>query len=176
MADSSPKRQVLPSATGIVRLLDSIKSDVHNELVQEVSVSVEGTAIDLARAFVVLRIIKDKVDETFKEFDELYLSIKDLKIPEKFDQEGVPTINLDEGYRVTVAHSVRAHIRAGMKDAAYQWLRDNQLGELVTETVNASTLSAVARSLQEENRELDETLFGVAIMPTTSVTKVKGKA
>ena len=133
--------------------------------------NVEGDAIEFARAFVVLRQLKDKIDEAIKPFDKLFEDVKTVRLPAVFDLAGVPTVNLDEGYRVTVAYNTRASIKGGQKDAAFQWLRDNGLGDIVSETVNSSTLSAVAKSMVEENRELNPDLFNVHVLPTTSVTK-----
>jgi hypothetical protein len=58
-----------------------------------------------------------------------------------------------------------------MKEAAFEWLRENGLGELITETVNASTLSAQARKMLEDGTELDADIFNVSVFPTTSITK-----
>lgn len=129
--------------------------------------------VEYTRAFVALREMKDKIEEALKPFDKFYLEAKEQKLPAAFEAAGVPTVNLDEGYRVSISHNVRASIKGGQKDAALEWLRQNGLGDVVTETVNSSTLSGLARSMAEENRELDSELFTVAIMPTTSVTRIK---
>lgn len=133
----------------------------------------DADVVEYTRAFVRVRGVKDRLDEVVKAFNSVYEELKTIKLPAKFEEAGVPTINLDEGFRVTVGHRLFASIKGGMKEEAYQWLRDNDLADLVTETVNASTLSAVAKSMAEENRELNEDLFSVAILPTTSVTKTK---
>lgn len=61
------------------------------------------------------------------------------------------------------------------KQAAYWWLRLNGMGSLITETINASTLSAAARKQMEDGKDLPETYFKVDIVPNTSVTKVADK-
>jgi len=129
--------------------------------------------VEFTRAFVALRAVKDNIEEALKPFDKFYLEVKDQKLPQAFDAAGVPSVNLEEGFRVTVAHNVRASIKKDMKDKAFDWLRENGLGDIITDTVNSSTLSALARSMGEENKELDAELFSVAIMPTTSVTRTK---
>lgn len=135
---------------------------------------VEGQGVvELTRAFVKLRVLKDQIDEALKPFNDFYLETKDKRVPQAFELAGVPSVSLEEGFRVTIAHNVRASIKGGQKEAAFEWLRANGLGDIVTETVNSSTLSAVARTMAEENREFDADLFSVAILPTTSVTKTK---
>lgn len=167
--------KTLPCATPIMNCLKEIETKIEAHLKSEVGAAEFNGPISFARAFVVLRILKDKIEETFKPFDELYRQIKEERLPASFDAMGVPTINLDEGYRVTVAHATRASIKGGQRDAAFEWLRDNGLEDIVTATVNASTLSAVAKTMAEENKELPEELFQTYVQPTTSVTKVKGK-
>lgn len=143
------------------------------ELTTDVAETESQGVVEFTRAFVTLRQIKDLIEESLKPFDKFYEEVKGIKLPAAFEAHGVPTVTLEEGYRVTVAYNVRASVKGGQRDAAYQWLRDNGLGDIITDTVNASTLSALARSMAEENKELDTELFTVAILPTTSVTKTK---
>ena len=133
----------------------------------------DGNSTETARAFVALRGIRDEIEELYKSINKTYDQWKSERLPNAFEAEGVPTVNLEEGYRVTVSEKVFASIRGGKKEAAYQWLRENGLASIVTETVNSSTLSAVAKTMAEENRELDADYFHVHIVPSTSVTKTK---
>ena len=150
-------------------------ADCLSDLSQDVAETEAQGVVEFTRAFVTMRTLKDQIEEALKPFDKFYEEVKGIKLPAAFEAHGVPTVTLEEGYRVTVAHNVRASVKGGQRDAAYKWLEDNGLGDIITQTVNASTLSALARSMAEENRELDSELFTVAIMPTTSVTKTKGK-
>lgn len=165
--------KVLPSVGPVVERLEFVEKHIAQFLKSEVDGADANGPIELARALVVLRFLKDKIDAAFKEFTDIYASVKDVKLPEAFDRANIPNVTLDEGYRVGVSHSLRASVKANMKDAAIKWLQDNGLGDIVTETINASTLSAVARTMAEDNKELDESVFHVFIQPTTSVTKTK---
>lgn len=153
--------------------LEPLELSIQQLMGQEIG---DLSPIELSRFFVQVRTLKDKIEATVKPFDAFYEQLAKVTIPETFDRHGVPSVTLDEGYRVTVSHGVRASIRGGVdKEAAYRWLADNGLGDIVTRTVNASTLSAVAKTMQEENRELDADLFNVAVLANTSFNKVKGK-
>lgn len=135
---------------------------------------IDLSPIELARFFVQVRTLKEKIEAVVKPFDAFYEELAKTTIPATFDRHGVPSVTLDEGYRVTVSHALRASIRGGVdKESAYQWLADNGLGDIVTRTVNASTLSAVAKTMAEENRELDGDLFNVAYLSNTSFNRVK---
>lgn len=135
----------------------------------------QGDVIEYARAFVQMRRVKDKLDELEKRVSKIYEVMKVEKLPAKFEEAGVPTINLDEGFRISVSHRVFASIKTDRKSEAYDWLRQNNLGDIISETVNSSTLSAVAKSMAEDNLELDADIFNVAVVNTTSVTKTKAK-
>jgi len=105
--------------------------------------------------------------------------IKFSALPEAFEDEGIKSFTTTDGYRVTVSQLLRASCNKDHKFEAYQWLRENGFENIVTETVNAGTLSSVARMLLEgtdpdaEVHELPDELFNVNITPTTSVTKTK---
>lgn len=92
-------------------------------------------------------------------------------LPAIFKDNGVTSISIN-GYRYTVSYSTRANVIAGKKEAAFQWLRENKLGEIIIETVNASTLSAQAKTMMTDGEELDPDLFNVFLQPGVSVTKV----
>lgn len=137
-----------------------------------------GDAVQYARAFVVLHHLRAKLDEFDKNYNKVYEVIKKERMPAMLEAVGMTNVPLAEGYRVGVSLNYRASIREGQKDAAHKWLREQGLGDLIQETVNASTLSAAAKALLEDEtnpRELDDTIFNCAFMPTTSVTKTKPK-
>lgn len=158
-----------PQLLGGIGAIDQRVFDLERELTE----AADSDIVDFTRAFVALRDIRDRLDNVNKRVSKLYEDWKTTKVPGKYEQAGVPHINLDEGFRVGVSHRVFASIKKDQKEAAYQWLREHQLADLVTETVNSSTLSAVAKSMAEENLELDPELFSVAVVPNTSVVKTK---
>ena len=106
-----------------------------------------------------LRKIAEKVNTALKE-----------KVPEVFKESGVSSITVD-GYRYVATETLRASVDKDNKLDAYQWLRDNELGDLIIETVNASTLSAAAKHRRTEGYDLDQDLFKVYMQPNLSITK-----
>ena len=165
--------KVLPSVGPVVERLEFIEKHIAQFLKGEVDGADMNGPIELSRALVVLRFLKEKIEATFEEFNDIYTNVKDVRLPEAFDRANIPNVTLDEGYRVGVSHSLRASVKANMKDSAIKWLQDNGLGDIVSQTINASTLSAVARTMAEDNKQLDETFFNIFVQPTTSVTKTK---
>ena len=127
--------------------------------------SIDAAVMVLLRA----RELDDELRALKSECGKVLKRLKEDIIPTRFEESGITTITVD-GYRYTKSESIRASMKD--KEAAKEWLRNNDLGDLVTETVNSSTLSATARTLLEDGGELPEDMFNVYIMNNMSVTKV----
>lgn len=134
-----------------------------------------GGAVALARAFVALHRLKSRYEEFGKQFNALFEVYKNQHVPEALEAEKLANVALAEGFRISVSTQVRASIREGKKGEAYDWLRNHDLGDIIQETINSSTLSAAARELLEGNVELPEAEFNVYTAFNTSVTATKAK-
>lgn len=132
----------------------------------------DAGAIELAIKFVSLRQIKDEFDDVLKVFNTFYEPLKVERLPAVFERQSVTSIPLKHGYRVGVSYRTLASIRQGHRDPAYHWLRANGMPDLITTTVNSNTLSAAARELAKENKELPSEDFNVLHIATTSVTSI----
>lgn len=163
----------LPVAGDLVKHSDAIRR-LEATLREQMNAARKSGAVPLARAFVVYHRAMERVALDLKPIEALFKQFKEADLPATFEQDGVTSIPLAEGYRVGVSTTTRASIREGQRAAAYKWLRDNGLGDIIGETINSGTLSSTAKKMQEDNnRELPEQLFNVALMPNTSVTQTK---
>ncbi len=165
--------ETLPSSVGIAKSVNLMLVAL-DTLARELKGQERRGAIALARSFVVLHRLKDKFDDLDKAFSALFEDYKSNILPEMLDDENLPHVPLSEGFRVGISHAWRASIKKGMREEAYQWLTDNGLSNLITDTVNSSSLAAAAKYEAEENNiDFPEKLFSVARIPTTSVTRTK---
>ena len=130
-----------------------------------------ATAAETARAYVAIKNTHEAVEQFYKRLGELKNNMQHVQVPEAFEREGIKTFTANDGFRVTITQTVRASIKD--KEAGFEWLRENELGDLIQPTVNSQTLAATARSLLEEGKELPDELFNVHLVANTSVTKVK---
>lgn len=138
----------------------------------------KGRVADMAEGYIVTKRINDILEEGRKSTVGKVVQDASYKyIPERMLDEDMTTFtSATLGYRVSVSNRTTASILEGMKPAAFQWLRDNDLGELIQENVNSQTLSAqVKRLIEDENMEPPEDIFKVSIAPNVSLTKVKPK-
>lgn len=173
---SSLPKTIVNTTPSALKILTAVAdaAKLLRTLEQELEAAKADGAVALARAFVALHRLKARVDEELKPLDALYTRFKDLEVPALFETEGVPNVSLDEGYRVGVSSKFRASIKPDQKDEAYKWLKKNGLGDIITSTVNASTLSAAFKELMEEkNVEPPDAMFNIAMVPGASVTQTK---
>lgn len=180
-ADDSTKAAPDPLPPSLTAALPAAKEIVYHateiakligKLTREMDAAKKRGAIDLARSFTVLHRLCSTVDQRTSGVGELFERYKTVDCPEVFDLAGVTHVPLAEGYRVQISHATRASIRPDFKQQAYKWLKDNGKGDVITSTVNSSTLSALARTMsEEENLALPDEFFNVALVPNTSVVK-----
>lgn len=130
-------------------------------------------AARLAHVYSAVRRVNDSIAEAVKPLGEAQLKLSSIMVPEAFQQENVKTFTTGDGYRVTLSHRFYAAIKADSKNSAYDWLRTNNLGALIIETVNSSTLSSAGKALLEEGKELPEDFFNTHYQDQVSLTKVK---
>jgi len=147
-------------------LFNNIANGLDN---QAENVIEEDVAVILG-ILVEIRSMDENLKYVKKRFYDLYKRYKEEIVPTKFQEEGITSITVD-GTRFTVSQSSKTTIIGGEKEAAYKWLRDNGLEDIITNTVNASTLSATARTLLEDGVEMPEDYFKMYIFNNTSMTK-----
>jgi hypothetical protein len=133
------------------------------------------TASELALIYVYLRHAQDAAEDACAPLDKAIARLDEEVLPQVFERDNITSVNTTIGYRVTASYLFFATIIKEMRDAAHQWLRDNNMGDLIQPTVNAGTLRAEARKLMEDGKELPETLFKTGTKPSMSMTKIKAK-
>lgn len=163
----------VPSALAVIETLTHLGTAI-GMLEKELYQAQQKGTTALARSFVVLHNLHGRIDEVSKGFSAIFQGYKVGVLPAAFEQEGVPHVPLDEGYRVGVSSTLYASIIGGQKDAAMAWLKKNGLGDLIQESINSSSLSATARNLREEqNIDLPGDIFKCTDVHNTSVTRTK---
>lgn len=131
------------------------------------------TAANLAHDVLQVRRLYDAYEQVFKTVAQTDTTLCEITVPEAFEREKITSFNLKAGFRITISQRYLASILKDRRDKAFAWLRKNRLGDLIQETVNAQTLSAAGRKLiEDENRELPESLFATHYKFNTSIVKI----
>lgn len=103
-----------------------------------------------------------------KEYDYLRLNT----VPTLMDEDGVSTLTIIGVGRVGLTADLYASIPAEKRPKAWQWLRDNGHGDLITETVNGSTFKAFCKGEIKKGKVLPEDLFKITPFTRAAITKI----
>lgn len=106
--------------------------------------------------------LTDEIDEARKVLSKTYDWLRHSLMIDKMDDAGLESFSVAGVGRVYIQSSLNASIRAGAKEGAYEWLGDHGHGDLIQETVNSSSLKALAKAKIQDNDPLPEELFNVS--------------
>ena len=76
-----------------------------------------------------------QLEEDLKREKENLRKLSDEDLPSKLQEIGIVNFELEDGSIVQVKENVSAHIKEDNRVAAYEWLRDNGLDDIIKNTV-----------------------------------------
>jgi hypothetical protein len=127
--------------------------------------------IELARAMKAAQTDKEEMEERMTRLNTMIDMLRFELIPTKMDEEGIDKITIDGVGTLYTSVDVNASIPADSKHAAYQWLDEHGFGNLVTPTVNSSTLKAFCKEQLKKGTELPSELFKVTPFTRAAIKK-----
>lgn len=115
----------------------------------------------LASEFETLRIELDGVNELKKRLQARFDELKNVLIPEEMEAAGLVKDNKGSfttatGARIHLRTGVFANCKAAARESFHQWLRDNNMGDLIRESVHAQTLKSFAKERLESGEPLPD--------------------
>jgi hypothetical protein len=136
----------------------------------------EANPFTAARAFVVMEFLKAE----FSEFEKLMKSMHNLQstkvIPKLFNENEIPEMPLNEGFKVEVAPKLFCSIKKTNKLEAHEWLRSRELGDIIQPEVNPKALNSTLKEfMQETGEEPPQELITTYITETAKCKRTKGK-
>lgn len=129
----------------------------------------EATPGEMAEMFVLLRELYETADEIKKHYGKAFDWLRVTYIPNRMDDLGATSIKLDGLGRLGLTDDLR--VKTIDREAAFRWLEDQGLGDLITETINASTLKATLRRMMKKGEEVPDSLFELAPFTRANLTK-----
>lgn len=114
---------------------------------------------------------KEELDSQLKALNKEFDFLRITKIPAKMEEDGVDRISVAGIGRVSLTSDMHVSIKADQKEAFYDWLRDNGRGDLIQESVNASTLKATVKNMFKSGEDIPEELLNVSPFTRASITK-----
>lgn len=156
---------------GLAQLLAAAKSVLENVEQDTSEVLMRADTYEMVRHFVDLRDVSEDIKIVRKSLELIEDRLSHSEIPDHFKALKLKTTTYEDIGRVSIGHKWSCSIID--KQVGFEWIRGNGHGGLIIETVNASTLAAFAKNLNEtEGKSLPPDKFTTSINPYTSITKV----
>ena len=133
------------------------------------------TPQDLVRALEQWQVRKERLEAIGKSINKVFDFLRITKIPASFEEEGIELLAVEGIGRCSLTSDMHVSIAAGRKDDVFTWLRDTGRGDLIAETVNASTLKAVIKKATLAAEQLPEGILNVSPFTRASITHPGGK-
>jgi len=127
--------------------------------------------IEVIKHYDCLRQATALIKESREALEQIEMKLSREQVPEAMRAHNVRTITIEGVGRVSLGTRWSASMPD--KQAGFEWLRANKHGGVIQETVNAQTLGALAKELNNDGTELPAPTFVTNIMTYTSITKVK---
>lgn len=136
-------------------------------------------AVDLATRMLMVEQLKDYLENIGKYLSAEYDTIRLELVPNAMDNEklnsplnvaGVGRVSLTGDMYVTV-RSAEPEEGVDYKANLYHWLREHELGDLIQESVNSSTLKAFVKGRIKEGKPYPSDCLKVTPFTRASITK-----
>ena len=102
-----------------------------------------------------------------KKFDKYKLEV----IPDAMDEESITSCNIDGIGRLGLTND--AWVGTLDKEAAFEWLRARGYEDLITETINGSTLKSFLKELKAKDEAIPEDVFKYQPYTRAAITKAR---
>jgi hypothetical protein len=129
------------------------------------------TLVQIIESMSTIQKAKERLEDELKLINKEFDFLRITKVPAKMEEDGVDRITVAGVGRVSLTADMHVSVKADMKEKFYEWLRDNGRGDLLQETVNASTLKAAVKGMYKNGEEIPDTMLNVSPFTRASITK-----
>mgnify|MGYP001174351419 FL=1 len=119
-------------------LLDMEADQVTASAIEKMDNTGLSSVAEIARAIRNQEDLVSQLDDKLKEAKRALLKLTDEDLPAMLAELGLNAIELDDGSKVTVQATYGAHIKVADRENAFQWLRDNDFGDIIKNTVSCN--------------------------------------
>lgn len=124
----------------------------------------------LAQAF---KVLQDRYNEAKAVSAGVYAEFEFLRkniLPARMDEMGITTVNIKDVGRIQISHQLSA--KQVDKFALQEWLQANGHGDLIAETVNASSLASFIKAQIADGEPIpDDDIIQISTYEVASVVK-----
>ena len=140
-------------------LVENMQTDVDGNVTVPHPETTASLAV-MGKEMVDLKDHIDELDAHVKELRRSYDELRQRKIPETMEAcnmvgpDGKGSFTLADGSTIFLKTSLYAGYDKSTEEEVFDWLRANELGDIIKLTVNNSTFRATIKELFEDGREL----------------------
>jgi hypothetical protein len=98
--------------------------------------------------------LADTLKETRAIVNVVYDKLRTAKIPDKMEDEGIEKVSFEGVGRISLTVDAYVSVLAENRPALHQWLTANGHDDLISDTVNSSTLKAFVLNRSKEGEEI----------------------
>lgn len=160
----------------ILEIVEALRAKADEIEKQAKDASDKMTIEEAVKFYFQLKSAYDLLDGERKRVYNTLDALNKAVLPDRLDDAGMDLIRLPELERsFYIVPKMSASIVD--KEKGYAWLIKNNLGELITETVNAGTLAAAMKKMiEEKNTQPPEDIIKLSPYRTIGSSKYKPKA
>jgi hypothetical protein len=125
--------------------------------------------VQLAQFQADIKELHEKLDSHKSAVGKVYDYVRTHAVPMKMDEEGVESITVQGVGRVSLTSDI--YLKINNKEASFEWLAENGHEDLISETVNASSLKALIRRMLRDGIEIPEDVYQVTPFSRATITK-----
>lgn len=114
---------------------------------------------------------KEAMEEELKDINAEFDVLRFELVPGKMEDDGVETVNYDGIGRVSTSADIRLVLLKSNQPKFYSWLKKHKLQDLMTTTINASTLKSWVKERLKANKEVPDV---ITVTPITRASITKG--
>jgi len=138
---------------------------------EEIKLAHKANLIVQVDVFCAMRELKNTMDSALKIINEIHTKQANHDIPAAFKASGTTTYGNKYG---TIYMSDRTTATIVDKQAAFEWLRSQGLGDIITATVNAQTLAATLKQhVKETHVDPDPEVIRLGVHTSASIKSKK---
>jgi hypothetical protein len=124
---------------------------------------------DLARMMKRLQLLHESLDNTKKRVGVIFDEVRVRHLPTMMDSEDMPKFTVDDLGTVSLTDDLRVKVLDPQKE--FEWLEEIGCGDLISNTVNGSSLKALLRRKLVAGEEIPSDIFEVAPFTRATITK-----
>lgn len=132
------------------------------------------TTVEVCKAMKKVRDDYEEREKVVKELKREYDFLRLLKVPQRFEEEGIDILKIDGVGRVNLTADMYVYVPVDAREEVYQWLRDTGREACIKETVNASTLKALCKEVYKKGEETLPEKITVTPFQRAGITKTSG--